>query len=65
MHKLTDWYNRSYRDTYEQYHEFLASFYTFASFTEPDSEFWRKRRISESDAARTTRTARRRQDGKR
>lgn len=43
------WYNRTYRDAYEQYHEFLASFYTFASFTEPDSEFWRKRRISESD----------------
>jgi len=42
------WYNRSYRDTYEQYHEFLASFYTFASFTEPESEFWLKRRISES-----------------
>jgi flavin-dependent dehydrogenase len=43
------WYNRSYRETYEQYHEFLASFYTFASFTEPESEFWRRRRISESD----------------
>lgn len=42
------WYNHSYRETYEQYHEFLASFYTFASFTEPESEFWRKRRISES-----------------
>src|SRR4051812_5677830 len=39
------WYNRSYRETYEQYHEFLASFYTFASFTEPESEFWLKRRI--------------------
>jgi flavin-dependent dehydrogenase len=43
------WYNRSYRETYEQYHEFLASFYTFASFTEPESEFWRRRQISESD----------------
>lgn len=49
------WYNRTYRETYEQYHEFLASFYTFASFTEPDSEFWRKRRISESDDARLER----------
>ncbi|MET8159254.1 chloramphenicol-biosynthetic FADH2-dependent halogenase CmlS [Sphaerisporangium sp. NPDC005289] len=49
------WYNRSYRETYEQYHEFLASFYTFASFTEPESEFWRKRRISESDDARLSR----------
>ncbi|MBS2961888.1 chloramphenicol-biosynthetic FADH2-dependent halogenase CmlS [Actinocrinis puniceicyclus] len=49
------WYNRSYRETYEQYHEFLASFYTFASFTEPESEFWLKRRISESDDERLNR----------
>lgn len=49
------WYNRTYREAYEQYHEFLASFYTFASFTEPDSEFWRKRRITESDDDRLTR----------
>nr|QLK00717.1 chloramphenicol-biosynthetic FADH2-dependent halogenase CmlS [Micromonospora carbonacea] len=49
------WYNRTYREAYEQYHEFLASFYTFASFTEPDSEFWRKRRISESDDERLSR----------
>jgi len=42
------WYNRTYRETYNQYHEFLASFYTFASFTEPESAFWTKRRISES-----------------
>ncbi|QMU71376.1 chloramphenicol-biosynthetic FADH2-dependent halogenase CmlS [Streptacidiphilus sp. P02-A3a] len=49
------WYNRSYRETYEQYHEFLASFYTFASFTEPESEFWLKRRISESDDDRLNR----------
>lgn len=49
------WYNRTYREAYEQYHEFLASFYTFASFTEPDSEFWRKRRITESDDDRLSR----------
>ncbi|MBU7597448.1 chloramphenicol-biosynthetic FADH2-dependent halogenase CmlS [Streptomyces sp. P38-E01] len=49
------WYNRTYRAAYEQYHEFLASFYTFASFTEPDSEFWRKRRITESDDDRLSR----------
>ncbi|AOR34513.1 alkylhalidase [Streptomyces fodineus] len=49
------WYNRTYRDAYEQYHQFLASFYTFASFTEPDSEFWRKRRITESDDERLSR----------
>ncbi|MGF6396824.1 flavin-dependent dehydrogenase [Pseudomonas frederiksbergensis] len=46
--KVHAWYNRSYSETYNQYHEFLASFYTFASFTEPASEFWTKRRISES-----------------
>ncbi|MDT0380965.1 chloramphenicol-biosynthetic FADH2-dependent halogenase CmlS [Streptomyces sp. DSM 42041] len=49
------WYNRTYREAYEQYHQFLASFYTFASFTEPDSEFWRKRRITESDDDRLSR----------
>ncbi|SCF47673.1 halogenation protein CepH [Micromonospora matsumotoense] len=49
------WYNRTYREAYEQYHQFLASFYTFASFTEPDSEFWRKRRITESDDDRLVR----------
>lgn len=47
-----DWYGKSYGETYEQYHEFLASFYTFASFTEPDSLFWRRRRIVESDDER-------------
>jgi flavin-dependent dehydrogenase/DNA-binding transcriptional ArsR family regulator len=49
------WYNRAYRETYEQYHEFLASFYTLASFTEPESEFWARRRISESDDGRLNR----------
>jgi flavin-dependent dehydrogenase len=49
------WYNRSYRETYEQYHEFLASFYTYASFTEPESPFWLRRRISESDDGRLSR----------
>lgn len=49
------WYAKSYGDTYEQYHEFLASFYTFASFTEPASEFWRRRRIEESDDNRLER----------
>ncbi len=55
LEAVHQWYNRSYRETYEQYHEFLASFYTFASFTEPESEFWLKRRISESDDARLSR----------
>lgn len=49
------WYNRSYRETYEQYHEFLAAFYTFASFTEGESDFWNRRRIVETDDERLTR----------
>ncbi len=49
------WYGKSYSETYEQYHEFLASFYTFASFTEPASEFWQRRRIKESDDNRLER----------
>ncbi|WP_407175694.1 chloramphenicol-biosynthetic FADH2-dependent halogenase CmlS [Bradyrhizobium sp. STM 3562] len=46
------WYGKSYSLTFEQYHEFLASFYNFASFTEPESEFWNKRRIAEPDDQR-------------
>lgn len=53
--KIHHWYGKSYGDTYDQYHEFLASFYTFASFTEPESEFWRRRRIEESDDSRLER----------
>jgi flavin-dependent dehydrogenase len=49
------WYAKAYGETYEQYHEFLASFYTFASLTEPESEFWRRRRIAESDDRRLER----------
>ena len=49
------WYGKSYGEAYEQYHEFLASFYTFASFTEPESEFWRRRRIDESEDSRLER----------
>lgn len=49
------WYNGSYRETYEQYHEFLASFYTFASFTEGESDFWSRRRINETDDERLSR----------
>lgn len=52
---IHQWYARSYSETYEQYHEFLASFYTFASYTEPSSEFWRRRRIDESDDTRLER----------
>lgn len=46
------WYGTSYNLTFEQYHEFLASFYTYASFTEPESEFWRRRQIAETVDAR-------------
>jgi flavin-dependent dehydrogenase len=49
------WYNRAYNETYEKYHEFLAAFYTMASFSEPDSEFWAKRRIHTSDDSRVER----------
>jgi flavin-dependent dehydrogenase len=52
---IHQWYGKAYGETYEQYHEFLASFYTFASFTEPSSEFWRRRRIDESDDNRLER----------
>lgn len=53
--EVHDWYNRSYRTAYEHYHEFLASFYTFASFTEPTSDFWQKRRITEAGDERLAR----------
>lgn len=49
------WYNRAYQETYEKYHEFLAAFYTMASFSEPDSAFWSKRRISDADDGRVER----------
>ncbi|MFL6713244.1 MAG: tryptophan 7-halogenase, partial [Sulfurifustis sp.] len=39
------WFDRSYRESYSQYHEFLASFYSYASRLMPDSPFWSKRRI--------------------
>ncbi|WP_035061637.1 tryptophan 7-halogenase [Andreprevotia chitinilytica] len=39
------WYDRSYRESYSQYHEFLASFYSFASRLMPASSFWTKRRV--------------------
>jgi flavin-dependent dehydrogenase len=48
------WYNRAYRETYDQYHEFLASFYTMASMTEPESEYWNKRAITGADDERLT-----------
>ncbi|MBC2657496.1 chloramphenicol-biosynthetic FADH2-dependent halogenase CmlS [Pseudomonas sp. MSSRFD41] len=53
--QVHEWYKSTYGETYEQYHEFLASFYTYASFTEPDSEFWSKRRIVESEDDRFNR----------
>lgn len=53
--EVHQWYGKTYGDTYEQYHEFLASFYTFASFTEANSEFWQRRRILESDDRRLER----------
>lgn len=53
--RIHQWYASSYKESYEQYHQFVASFYTYASFTEPDSEFWRKRRLQESEDSRLER----------
>jgi flavin-dependent dehydrogenase len=49
------WYDRSYRDAYEHYHEFVASYYTYASFTEKDSYFWRRRGVKELNDERLER----------
>ncbi|MEN2990003.1 NAD(P)/FAD-dependent oxidoreductase [Tistrella sp. BH-R2-4] len=39
------WYDAAYRESYSQYHEFLASFYSYASEVMPASTFWSKRRV--------------------
>ncbi|HAE49750.1 MAG: alkylhalidase [Tistrella sp.] len=39
------WYDAAYRESYSQYHEFLASFYSYASEVMPASSFWSKRRV--------------------
>lgn len=39
------WFDASYRASYSQYHEFLASFYSYASRLMPSSAFWSKRRV--------------------
>lgn len=41
------WFDTSYRESYSQYHEFLASFYSYASRLMPSSAFWSKRRIQD------------------
>jgi hypothetical protein len=55
LESIHQWYAMSYKESYEQYHQFVASFYTYASFTEPESEFWRNRRLKESDDSRLER----------
>jgi flavin-dependent dehydrogenase len=55
LEEVHRWYARTYGETFEQYHEFLAAFYTFASLTEPASEFWNRRRIEESEDNRLER----------
>lgn len=40
------WYDRSYRDSYNRYHGFLASFYSYAAEIEGESPFWNKRKVS-------------------
>jgi flavin-dependent dehydrogenase len=37
------WYDRSYRDAYNQYHKFLSAFYAHCDY--PGSAFWEARRI--------------------
>lgn len=49
------WYARSYGGTYEHYHEFLASFYTYASLSQPESVFWTRRRIQAGSDPRVAR----------
>ncbi|MBX7098147.1 MAG: tryptophan 7-halogenase [Myxococcaceae bacterium] len=41
------WFDTSYRESYSQYHEFLASFYSHASRLMPSSAFWSKRRVQD------------------
>lgn len=44
------WYQQSYREAYQRYHRFVAAFY--ACNEEPDSVFWRNRKIEGAKDAR-------------
>lgn len=44
--EVSKWYDNKYRSTYLRYHEFLVSFYTYASNVEGDTPYWNKRRVS-------------------
>ncbi|MGM2743202.1 hypothetical protein, partial [Bacillus cereus group sp. Bce013] len=41
--EIHTWYQNSYREAYQRYHRFVAAFY--ACNDEPDSVFWKNRKI--------------------
>jgi len=44
--RVQKWYDQKYRSTYLKYHEFLVSFYTYASNVEGNTAYWGKRKVS-------------------
>ncbi len=48
--EIRKWYEKSYREAYNRYHEFLAAFYSANSAL--DSTFWRKRKIAGAEDSR-------------
>ena len=48
--EIHQWYEKSYREAYNRYHEFLAAFYSANSAL--DSTFWRKRKIAGAEDSR-------------
>ena len=48
--EIHQWYEKSYREAYNRYHEFLAAFYSANSAL--DSTFWRKRKIAGAQDSR-------------
>ncbi len=48
--EIHQWYEKSYREVYNRYHEFLAAFYSANSGI--DSTFWRNRRIAGAEDRR-------------
>ena len=48
--EIRKWYEKSYREAYNRYHEFLAAFYSANAAL--DSTFWRKRKIAGAEDSR-------------
>ena len=48
--EIRQWYEKSYREAYNRYHEFLAAFYSANSAL--DSTFWRNREIAGAEDSR-------------